>query len=189
MQCSDRRTPCPAERTPVWMAQTGLRPAEHLSVHIQLVDLARRAVAAEQILRGTRADADAPRRAHAGEGFLEVEIRVIDLDAPDVAVGDVVDPANKPLPNPKVIENWGELPNGRMWGSTAGVDIGPDGHVWAYGHLEIVAGRFASGRRISCRDAAVFKRKASAAALRRPAREDLRRTASSRAPCCTTSRG
>ena len=43
--------------------------------------------------------------------------------------------ASKPLPNPKptVIKNWGELPNGRTWGSTAGVDIDPnDGNVWAY---------------------------------------------------------
>ena len=47
---------------------------------------------------------------------------------------EVTDPASKPLPNPNpnVIKNWGELPNGRTWGSTAGVDIGPDGHVWAY---------------------------------------------------------
>jgi DNA-binding beta-propeller fold protein YncE len=47
---------------------------------------------------------------------------------------DVVDPASKPLPNPnpKVVKNWGELPDGRVWGNTAGVDIGPDGHVWAY---------------------------------------------------------
>jgi sugar lactone lactonase YvrE len=47
---------------------------------------------------------------------------------------DVADPAAKPLPNPNptVIKNWGELPDGRTWGSTAGVDIGPDGHVWAY---------------------------------------------------------
>jgi sugar lactone lactonase YvrE len=48
---------------------------------------------------------------------------------------DVVDPASKPLPNPnpKVIKNWGELPDGREWGSTAGVDIDPiDGHIWAY---------------------------------------------------------
>jgi hypothetical protein len=39
------------------------------------------------------------------------------------------------LPNPttKVIRNWGELPAGRKWGTSAGVDIDPkDGHVWAY---------------------------------------------------------
>ena len=48
--------------------------------------------------------------------------------------GEIVDPAARNLPNPtsKVIKNWGELPAGRTWGSTAGVDIGPDGHVWAY---------------------------------------------------------
>jgi sugar lactone lactonase YvrE len=48
--------------------------------------------------------------------------------------GDVADPAAKPLPNPnpKVVKNWGALPDGRVWGNTAGVDIGPDGHVWAY---------------------------------------------------------
>jgi len=48
---------------------------------------------------------------------------------------DVVDPASKPLPNPNptVIKNWGELPNGRTWGSTAGVDIDTkDGNIWAY---------------------------------------------------------
>jgi sugar lactone lactonase YvrE len=47
---------------------------------------------------------------------------------------DIVDPASKPLPNPNpvVIKNWGELPDNRKWGSTAGVDIGPDGQVWAY---------------------------------------------------------
>ena len=46
----------------------------------------------------------------------------------------VVDPAASPLPNPNptVITNWAPLPDGRVWGSTAGIDIGPDGHVWAY---------------------------------------------------------
>ncbi len=39
------------------------------------------------------------------------------------------------LPNPAPIRsaNWGELPAGRMWGSTAGIDIDPiDGNIWAY---------------------------------------------------------
>src|SRR5579883_2244983 len=36
-------------------------------------------------------------------------------------------------PNPyQTIEGWAQLPDGRKWGSTAGVDIGPDGNVWAY---------------------------------------------------------
>jgi hypothetical protein len=48
--------------------------------------------------------------------------------------GEVADPVSKPLPNPNptVVKNFGMLPDGRTWGSTAGVDIGPDGHVWAY---------------------------------------------------------
>ncbi len=37
------------------------------------------------------------------------------------------------LPNPYATEDgWAQLPDGRTWGSTAGVDIDPDGrHVWA----------------------------------------------------------
>jgi len=46
----------------------------------------------------------------------------------------VTDPAAGvlPNPNPTVIKNWAKLPNGREWGSTAGIDIGPDGHIWTY---------------------------------------------------------
>ena len=46
----------------------------------------------------------------------------------------VADPAAEPLPNPTpgILKEWAQLPDGRVWGSTAGVDIGPDGHVWAY---------------------------------------------------------
>ena len=36
-------------------------------------------------------------------------------------------------PNPyQTIAGWAKLPDGRKWGSTAGVDIGPDGTLWAY---------------------------------------------------------
>ncbi len=47
---------------------------------------------------------------------------------------DITDPAlnDLPNPNPTVVEDWGKLPDARVWGSTAGADIGPDGHVWAY---------------------------------------------------------
>ncbi|HDZ09512.1 peptidyl-alpha-hydroxyglycine alpha-amidating lyase family protein [Pseudohongiella sp.] len=52
-------------------------------------------------------------------------------------------------PNPVVTRNWGELPEGREWGSTAGVDIDPfDGHVWAYERCG--AGSFGSGVPINC---------------------------------------
>jgi hypothetical protein len=45
----------------------------------------------------------------------------------------VVEPVNG-LSNPyETIRNWGTLPNGRTWGSTAGIDIDPDGRsIWAY---------------------------------------------------------
>ena len=47
---------------------------------------------------------------------------------------NITDPALRglPNPNPTVITHWGKLPDNREWGSTAGADIGPDGHVWAY---------------------------------------------------------
>lgn len=64
------------------------------------------------------------------------EVAQDDVAEPNDAVArdDVVDPAKNDLPNPNptVVKNWAPLPDGRSWGSTAGVDIGPDGHVWAY---------------------------------------------------------
>src|SRR5579862_5207954 len=36
-------------------------------------------------------------------------------------------------PNPyQTVTGWAQLPDGRKWGSTAGVDIAPDGNIWAY---------------------------------------------------------
>src|SRR4029450_10933058 len=38
-----------------------------------------------------------------------------------------------PNPAPKVTRNWGQLPTGRKWGTSAGIDIDPiDGNIWAY---------------------------------------------------------
>jgi sugar lactone lactonase YvrE len=38
-----------------------------------------------------------------------------------------------PNPAPNVTRNWGELPAGRKWGTSAGVDVDPkDGNIWAY---------------------------------------------------------
>ena len=38
-----------------------------------------------------------------------------------------------PNPAPKVTRNWGELPAGRKWGTSAGLDVDPkDGHIWGY---------------------------------------------------------
>ncbi len=53
----------------------------------------------------------------------------------------ITDPASQKLdnPNPVVTKAWGALPDSRTWGSSAGVDIGPDGHVWAYDRCGAVA--------------------------------------------------
>ena len=46
---------------------------------------------------------------------------------------NVVTGAGYPNPNPVIENEWGALPAGRQWGSTAGIDIDPtDGHVVAY---------------------------------------------------------
>jgi hypothetical protein len=38
-----------------------------------------------------------------------------------------------PNPAPVVTRNWGTLPAGRTWGTSAGIEIDPtDGNVWAY---------------------------------------------------------
>ena len=64
---------------------------------------------------------------------------------PQFFVPVVIDSAAKPLPNPTptIIKEWGPLPGGRRWGSSAGIDIGPDGNVWAYdrcGEFDLAAG-------------------------------------------------
>jgi len=49
------------------------------------------------------------------------------------AVANFITGEGLPNPAPKVTQNWGELPAGRTWGTSAGIDIDPkDGHVWAY---------------------------------------------------------
>ena len=54
-----------------------------------------------------------------------------------------------PNPAPRVIANWGELPEGREWGSTAGIDIDPiDGHIWAYERCG--ASSFGGGVPVNC---------------------------------------
>ena len=57
-----------------------------------------------------------------------------DMETAVTDAGMTSDFVSRPLPNPtaEVILNWAPLPDGREWGSTAGIDIGPDGHVWAY---------------------------------------------------------
>ncbi len=52
-------------------------------------------------------------------------------------------------PAPTVTQNWGSLPAGREWGSTAGIDIDPiDGHVWGYERCG--ASSFGGGVPVNC---------------------------------------
>ncbi len=55
---------------------------------------------------------------------------LVAVSAASVYVGAQIQPTNS-LPSPyQTIENWAKLPEGRMWGSTAGVAIGPNGNIW-----------------------------------------------------------
>jgi hypothetical protein len=72
-------------------------------------------------------------------------------EAPAAAVvaGNTITGEGLPNPAPNVTLNWGTLPEGREWGSTAGVDIDPnDGHVWAYERCG--AGTFGAGAPVNC---------------------------------------
>ena len=65
------------------------------------------------------------------------------------AAGNPVTGEGLPNPAPKVMANWGELPAGREWGSTAGIDIDPiDGHIWAYERCG--ASAFGGGVPVNC---------------------------------------
>ena len=49
------------------------------------------------------------------------------------ATGNPITGEGLPNPAPMVTANWGKLPSGRMWGSSAGIEIDPiDGNIWAY---------------------------------------------------------
>src|SRR5258705_11467927 len=53
--------------------------------------------------------------------------------AAPAAAGSPISGQGLPNPAPNVKRNWGQLPAGRKWGTTAGIDIDPgDGNVWAY---------------------------------------------------------
>jgi sugar lactone lactonase YvrE len=66
-----------------------------------------------------------------------------------MVMGNIITGEGLPNPAPNVTRNWGDLPAGREWGSTAGIDIDPnDGHVWAYERCG--AGTFGGGTQINC---------------------------------------
>ena len=54
-------------------------------------------------------------------------------NARGTTVGNPITGEGLPNPAPVVTRSWGQLPAGRKWGTTAGIDIDPiDGNVWAY---------------------------------------------------------
>ena len=66
-------------------------------------------------------------------------------------VGNTITGEGLPNPAPKVTKNWGELPAGRKWGTTAGIDIDPiDGNVWAYERCGAGASGGAGGGPVDC---------------------------------------
>ena len=65
------------------------------------------------------------------------------------SAGNTITGEGLPNPTATVTANWGDLPEGREWGSTAGVDIDPiDGQVWAYERCG--AGSFGAGVPVNC---------------------------------------
>ncbi len=65
------------------------------------------------------------------------------------AYGNPITGEGLPNPAPTVVRNWGTLPEGRTWGTTAGIDIDPtDGHIWAYERCG--AGSFGAGAPVTC---------------------------------------
>ncbi|MCY3771738.1 MAG: hypothetical protein OXG98_06935 [Gemmatimonadetes bacterium] len=65
--------------------------------------------------------------------------------------GNIVTGEGFSNPNPVVNTQWGELPAGRVWGHTAGIDIDPtDGHIWAYERCGAGGGGGAAGGSVNC---------------------------------------
>jgi len=54
-------------------------------------------------------------------------------NAERTTTGNPITGEGLPNPAPVVTRNWGQLPAGRKWGTTAGIDVDPiDGNIWAY---------------------------------------------------------
>jgi DNA-binding beta-propeller fold protein YncE len=69
--------------------------------------------------------------------------------APALSAGNPITGEGLPNPAPHVTRSWGTLPEGRKWGSTAGIDIDPiDGNIWAYERCG--AGTFGAGAPVNC---------------------------------------
>lgn len=76
--------------------------------------------------------------------------------ATPTSAGNPITGEGLPNPAPNVTRNWGQLPAGRSWGTTAGIDIDPiDGNVWAYERCGAGAGGGAGGGAVDCETNAV----------------------------------
>ena len=71
--------------------------------------------------------------------------------APAATAGNTITGQGLPNPAPHVTRNWGQLPAGRQWGTTAGIDIDPkDGNIWAYERCGAGASGGAGGGPVDC---------------------------------------
>ncbi len=69
-------------------------------------------------------------RGRDGAKCLLVVFIIVLLGVSGEALGQTSAPPNS-QPNPyRTVENWAKLSEGRTWGSTSAVDIGPDGSIW-----------------------------------------------------------
>jgi DNA-binding beta-propeller fold protein YncE len=76
--------------------------------------------------------------------------------ATHASAGNQITGQGFPNPAPNVTRNWGQLPAGRSWGTTAGIDIDPiDGNVWAYERCGAGAAGGAGGGPVDCETNAV----------------------------------
>jgi sugar lactone lactonase YvrE len=67
------------------------------------------------------------------------------------STGSAITGEGLPNPAPNVTRNWGQLPAGRKWGTSAGIDIDPiDGHIWAYERCGAGAAGGAAGGGVNC---------------------------------------
>lgn len=73
----------------------------------------------------------------------------LESQSPTQVGGNPITGEGLPNPNPVVTPGWGQLPEGRKWGSSAGIDIDPiDGHIWAYERCG--ASTFGAGTPVTC---------------------------------------
>src|SRR2546423_1666923 len=72
-------------------------------------------------------------------------------NAQRTTTGNPITGEGLPNPAPVVIRNWGQLPAGRKWGTTAGIDVDPiDGNIWAYERCGAGAVGGAGGGGVEC---------------------------------------